>query len=347
MLETLTPVSNDLSPETIRPKVSVVIVTYASRNEISDCLDSILKQPVPVEILVVDNASPDDTVQIVSDYTARFGNIHAIVNSENIGLAAGNNSALGKCRGDYVLILNPDTLLQSSTLTNLVAFLDSNPDVGVVGPKNVYTDGKPHSSFHRRWGALHILLWRVLPYRVPRWLYDRFSSYQREDKLFVSGACLMIRRNLFEAIGGYDREYFLTVEDACDLCIRAKQTGCRVVFVPEAEVVHHGGRSGVQAPYVVVWQGCRGSIYHCWKHKGILQAVVVLLFLLASSGMRAIVAAAMGLFQPRYRRTSRIYGSVFWSLLVSNPITIRGRRSGTLASANTPGSTASHSEVVS
>jgi GT2 family glycosyltransferase len=332
MLESLIFTGSHGAQKGVRPKVSVITVTYGSRNEIPDCIESLQKQLVPVEIFLVDNASPDDTAEIVSDYAARFDNIYAILNKDNIGLAAANNCPLGKCGGDYVLILNPDTLLRDSTLANLVGFLDRNSDVGVVGPKNLYADGTPHSSFHRHWGLLHILLWRVLPYRFSRWVHDRFSNYEREDKLFVSGACLLIRRSTFEQIGGYDPEYFLTVEDACDLCIRARATGCRVVFEPEAEVVHHGGRSGIQAPYIVVWQGYRGSIYHCWKHKGIMVAMVALVLLLASSGIRSIVAATMGAFVPRYRRTARIYGSVFWSLLVRNPMTTKGWRFGTAAS---------------
>jgi hypothetical protein len=314
---------SNISKNGLRPRVSVITVTYCSRNEVPACVGSILEQSVPTEIFLVDNASSDDTAEVLTSYARRFENIHAILNKDNIGLAAANNLPIGMCEGDYVLILNPDTLLRSDCLTRLVAFLDQNPDVGVVGPKNVYEDGTPHSSFHRQWGLVHILFWRVLPYRFTRSLYNRFSSYKCQDKLFVSGACLMIRRSTFERIGGYDPEYFLTVEDVCDLCIRARKTGCRVVFLPDAEVVHLGGRSGAQAPYVAVWYGYRGSIYHFLKHKGTAQAVIVLALLLISSGLRAAIAAVMGIFKSRYRSIARIYGHVFWNLLTRNPIRAR------------------------
>jgi len=302
------------------PRVSIIVVTYGSSDEIGACLDSVLEQSVASEILVVDNASTDDTAEIVKQYTVRFSNVHVIVNQENIGLAAANNAGLGRSRGDYVLILNPDTLLRRDTLARLVAFLDANPDVGVVGPKNLYRDGRPHSSFHTRWGMLEIVLWRVLPYRFARRFYDRFSSYDYQNLLFVSGACLMMRRSIFERIRGYDPEYFLTVEDACDLCIRARATGCRVALLPSAEVIHLGGRSGVQAPYIVVWQGHRGSVYHFLKHKGIAQSSAVLALLLISSGLRMVFAAALGIFSGRYRKVAGIYGRVFWNLLVRNPL---------------------------
>jgi hypothetical protein len=281
---------------------------------------------VPLEIFLVDNASPDNTAQVVTSYATRFENVHAILNEDNIGLAAANNAPLGKCQGDYILILNPDTLLRKNTLAHMVSFLDQNPDVVVVGPRNVYADGRPHSSFHRRWGIGHVLLWRILPFRFTRALYDRFSSYEFQDKLFVSGACLMIRRSAFELIGGYDPEYFLTVEDACDVCIRARKTGGRVVFLPDAEVVHIGGRSGAHAPYLVVWQGYYGSIYHFLKHKGKLQALVVLLLLLMSSSLRSLMASMAGMVKPRYRDVARIYAKVCWSLLVRSPFRARQLR---------------------
>jgi len=318
----------DENPKDVRPQVSVIIVTYRSANEISECVESLLKQPVTVEIFLVDNASPDNTPDVVADFAARFENIHAILNTENIGLAAANNSPLEKCQGKYVLILNPDTVCRPDTLHRMVDFLDRNPDVGVVGPKNVYADGTPHASFHRHWGILHVLMWRVLPYRFARFLYDRSSSYKRQDLLFVSGACLLIRRTIFEHIGGYDPEYFLTVEDACDLCIRARATGCRVMLLPDTEVLHIGGRSASQAQYIVVWQGYRGTIYHFLKHKGTTQALMVSSLLIVSSAARAAIATILGITNKRYREIARIYAGVFWSLLICNPI---GQRTGNSA----------------
>jgi N-acetylglucosaminyl-diphospho-decaprenol L-rhamnosyltransferase len=302
------------------PKVSIIVVTYGSANEIQSCLESLSKQSVPYEIFLVDNRSPDNTAQIIAEYEKHYQNIHAILNEENIGLAAANNCALGKCHGDYVLILNPDARFRGDSLRAMVDYLDQHPDVGVVGPKNVYADGRPHTSFHHHWGLLHVLLWRVAPQRLPRTLYDNFSSFELQDVLFVSGACLLIRRSIFEQIGGYDPEYFLTVEDACDLCIRARKTGFRAVFFPDAEVLHITGRSGAQVPYLVVWQGIRGTVYHFLKHKGLFQALLVSLLLLLSCVTRTVLSAFFGLASRRYRNFARIYGRVCWNLVIQNPI---------------------------
>jgi GT2 family glycosyltransferase len=304
----------------IHPRVSVIIVTYGSSSEIPDCVESLLRQSVPVEIFLVDNASPDNTAEVVSEYARRYENVHAILNKENIGLAAGNNVPMGKCQGEYLLILNPDTLFQDNSLAYMVDFLEQNPDVGVVGPKNVYPDGEPHVSFRRTWGIRHVITWRVLPYRFPRLLHDRYSSYETQDVLFVSGSCLLIRRSIFEQIGGYDPEYFLTIEDVCDLCVRVKQRGSRVVFLAEPEVVHITGRSGAQAPFIVVWHGNRGTVYYFLKHKGIAQALVVSFLLLGAAAVRVVIAGILSVAKKRYRRIAGIYAQVFWSLIVRNPI---------------------------
>lgn len=310
----------DLQTGNVAPRVSVIIVTYRSTKELPDCVGSLLQQSVPSEVLLVDNASPDATPQMASDFAERFENVYAILNRENVGLAAGNNCALGRCHGDYVLILNPDTVLPSDSLRRMVHFLDENPDIGVLGPKCVYEDGTPHVSFHRNWGILHILAWRISPYRLVRKLYDRSSRYQFHDVLFVSGACLLIRRHIFEAIGGYDPEYFLTVEDAADLCIRAKATGSRVVFFPDAQVFHYTGRSATQTPYLVVWQGIRGTIYHFLKHKGKLQALFISVLLGLAAAVRVVVAGLLGVPNRRYRVVARIYATALRDLLLRNPI---------------------------
>jgi GT2 family glycosyltransferase len=310
----------------VSPRVSVIIVTFRSTNELPNCLGSVLKQPLSVEVFLVDNASPDSTPQMVAAYAERFENVHAILNSQNIGLAAGNNCPLGKCRGDYVLILNPDTVLPDNSLSRMVDFLDHNTDIGVLGPKNLYEDGNPHVSFHRHWGFFSVLIWRIIPYRFPRSLYDRFSSFKSRDVLFVSGACLLIRRSIFEQIRGYDPEYFLTVEDVVDLCIRAKKTGCRVAFFSEVEVFHFTGRSGAQAPYIVVWQANRGTVYHFLKHKGKVQAFLVSLLLIFAAIARIGFAILLGVVKKRYRSVARIYARVLWNLLVLSPLRINDRR---------------------
>jgi GT2 family glycosyltransferase len=216
--------------------------------------------------------------------------------------------------------LNPDTVLPEKSLERMVRFLEANLDIGALGPKSIYEDGTPHVSFHRNWGLLHVIAWRILPYRLVRAFYDRFSSFGFQDVLFVSGACLLVRRKIFEQIGGYDPEYFLTVEDAIDLCIRVKNTGCRIVFYPDAEVIHFTGRSGSHVHYLVVWQGIRGTVYHFLKHKGKVSALLVSTLLGFATSLRVLIAGLLGIISEKYRAVARTYSRVLWDLLVRNPI---------------------------
>ena len=308
------------------PKVSVVVVTYGSKEELPDCIEGLLKQQLALEVFLVDNASPDDTAQMVSEFAAKFENVHAVLSPDNVGLAAGNNIPKDRFRGEYVLMLNPDTVFRDNSLERMVQFLDEHPDVGVVGPRNVYADGSPHVSSGLHWGIREVLMWRVLPYRIPRLLHDRMSHYKQQDVLFVSGSCLLMRRHIFDEIGGYDPEFFLCIEDVCDLCLRAKKTGCRVVFLANEEVVHITGRSCVQAPYIVVWHGNRGTIYYFLKHRGTAYALFVSLLLFVGAAVRVGISGILSIGSKKYRRTASIYARVLWSIVAKNPIRIKSWR---------------------
>jgi GT2 family glycosyltransferase len=230
------------------PKLSIVVVSYFVRQEVEDCLDELRKSDLPLEVFVVDNASTDGTYEMLLERYADWPALHSIRSPENVGLARANNIPLAQLTGEYTLILNPDTIPTPELLRALAGYLDAHPDVGVVGPLSLYGDGTPHSSFHHRWTPLHILLWSTIPRRWTSWWYDRPARLLREqDVMFVSGACLLIRTEIFKRIGGYDDAYFLAVEDAADLCRRAAATGSRVVHYPTATIVHYGARSSENA----------------------------------------------------------------------------------------------------
>lgn len=312
----------------------MVIVTYHSAEDVGPCIDSVLAQSVGVEVLAVDNASTDGTVGVLGAYVERFPSVRVFASPRNVGLAAGNNVALGRVTGDYLLFLNPDTVLGGGTLAHMAGFLDSNPDFGVVGPLNRYADGTRHSTFSRDWGLARIFVWRVLPYSVPRRLCDRYSRYEFREPAFVSGACLLIRRSLFERIGGYDPEFFLAIEDVADLCLRARRAGFRVGFLPEVEVTHIGARSGRRVTFTVLWEGNRASVYYCLKHHGIPRALACTALLIGNAVARSAAAAAISVVRPGYRGKILRHLRLAGLLVARNPI-LRGRSAlrGALAPA--------------
>lgn len=305
------------------PRISVVTVTYNSIGEIDACLESLERQPVPLELLLIDNASTDGTGGRIRSFAAQHENVTAICNPRNLGLSAANNQALGRVTGEMILFLNPDTIAQEGALAGLMGYLDHRPDVVVVGPANTGPDGRPHQSFHTGWNLLHVLWWRILPYRLARRVSDRVVRFREREVAFVSGACLLIRRSVFEAIGGFDEAYFLTVEDAADLCRRARRSG-RVMYYPGVGVVHLTGRSGRSAPPVVRWEGLRGTVYHFTKHHGRLAGLLVTVLFLAGYAARSVAALALSPFRRGMLDRVRDYRRLAGRILRENPA-LRGR----------------------
>ena len=286
------------------PRVSIIIVTYNSELEVLSCLDSILDQEIPCEVFVVDNDSSDGTKELLEEYARKYPEIKIILNSKNFGLAYANNQPMHLCKGEYILILNPDTVV-TDTIARLADYLDTHPDIGVVGPKGYFADGTPHLSAMHRWNLFNILLWRLGPYGVVRYFYDKFSVYKEDDVLYISGACLMIRRNIYLEIGGYDPNFFLTIEDVVDLCIRVKKKGYRVVFYPNAEIIHLGGRSHQSIPYVAMYYSYKGSLYFVKKYKGSFCAFVLRVLFVIGVAIKASSAFILSYFlSKRYKRIS-------------------------------------------
>lgn len=302
------------------PKVSIIIVSYFVRQEVADCLAELRKSDIPMEVFVVDNASTDGTCEMLVDQYGDWPALIGIRSPVNVGLARANNIPLDRLTGEYTLILNPDTIPTPQLLRNLVGYLDTNRDVGVVGPLSLYGDGTPHSSFHHRWTLLHILLWSAVPRRWTSWWYDRPARLLREcDVMFVSGACLLIRTATFREIGGYDDAYFLAVEDAADLCRRAAATGLRVVYHPQASIVHYGARSSANAAvkpfsllkareghlhYARKWYGISGeALIYAWLQLMSVVKIVALLVTAPVGFTRRMASIRAHLFVLRRLRT--------------------------------------------
>jgi GT2 family glycosyltransferase len=285
--------------------LSIITVTYNSKKEIEDFVRSLDDQAMDWRLWLIDNASTDGTPAVLSTLAEADSRITVVLNTSNVGLAAANNQPLSQLRSRYVAIVNPDVKLHSGALHALVEYLDQHRDVVAAGPVNVDEDGTPHSSFHHAWGLRHLLVWRLLPGRVTRWLYERVRRYDEQDVLFASGACLLVRTEDFVAIGGYDPEYFLTVEDVCDLCIRLRggDPKKRVVVLPGARITHLKARSSVAAPFVTLWHGAHGSIYHFRKHHGRVAGALAFSIILLSVCARTVSAALRAPFEAQYRRS--------------------------------------------
>ena len=240
-----------MNPE---PCVSVIVVTYESRDFISACLESIYRTGSGwiAECWVVDNASRDGTANLVRD---EFPQARVIANRENAGFGRAVNAAARQADGEFLLVLNPDTVVEPGAVAELVAFLRHRPQAGICGPKVTGPDGgfrhdcrrgfpTPMNAFGYFSG-----LDRVFPYSRRLGGYHRrwLSADLEVTTDCVSGSCLLLRRSAFQSVGGFDEDYFLFGEDI-DLCWKLRQAGHEIWFVPAARVIHAKGASMRLAP---------------------------------------------------------------------------------------------------
>lgn len=234
------------------PVVSIVIVNYKAYDELLDCLASLEGDAASgrVEIVVVDNGS----TARVEDVKRRFGGVAVEANRANPGFAAGVNQGARRARGRYLLLLNPDAVLRSGAVDALAAYLAGHPDVAIAGARVLDVNGALQRSA-RGFPDLLTGLFGRTSLLTRLWPGNRFTRKNLvADETtnepmavdWVAGSCMMIRSDVFAALGGMDDRFFLYWEDA-DFCLRAKRAGWRCAYVPAAVAVHQVGRSSRHA----------------------------------------------------------------------------------------------------
>ena len=216
------------------PLVSVVIVNYNVRDFLHHAIISLTKalKGVSSEILVVDNASDDGSVDMVKK---AFPRVRMFASPVNLGFAKGNNVALRHARGEYILLINPDTLVQEDTIRTMIGFFEAHPGVGLAGCKILNPDGSfqlpCRRSFPRPWVAFTKMtgLSRLFPHSR---LFGRYNlTYLSPDETYeidaVSGSYMMIRKAVYDEVGGLDEDFFMYGEDL-DWCYRIQKSGWKI-----------------------------------------------------------------------------------------------------------------------
>jgi len=263
--------------------ISIIIVSWNTRDILRDCLHSILRhsKDLGIETFVVDNNSFDGTCMMIQK---EFPIIKLIENSDNLGFAKANNQAIKLATGRYILALNPDTILSESTLENMVAFMDSHPNAGAGSCKILDEKGE---IFRFRTEPLSLrdelfrdtVLARLLPFARRKRAFVDYSMTQRVKR--VSGTCLIIRRETMEQIGMFDERYFLYVEDD-DLCRRINEIS-DVYIIGDAEITHLGGKSSDQVRDEAWLLGTRARYLYHQKYSGFIMTFLVRFVSLVSS----------------------------------------------------------------
>lgn len=234
--------------------LSVIILSYNVRDLLALAIRTAraAAHDIDAEIIVVDNDSADGSAEMVEE---RFPDVTLIRSGGNIGFAAGNNVGMREARGRYVLLLNPDVLVHPNAFKTLVAYLDAHPGTGAAGGRIIRPDGTPDPSAKRGFPSPSAAFYRMvgLSYLFPR--SSRFGRYNltfmddesQSDVDALSGCFMCVRREVIDAVGGLDEEFFMYGEDL-DWSYRIREAGWKIAYLPDAEIVHFKGESTRSLP---------------------------------------------------------------------------------------------------
>jgi GT2 family glycosyltransferase len=307
--------------------LSIVVVNWHSRDYLHKCIASILThtRDIAYEIIVIDSASFDGCDRMLRE---EYPQVRFLQSATNVGFAKANNCAFQESHGDCLLFLNPDTKLVGPAINTLYEYLQSLPDAGALGCRLLNSNGTLQSTCIR---AIPTVLNRILDSELlrTRWrrsrlwgmapLYEEGTAAKEAEA--ISGACLMVKRSVFEKVGRFSEDYFMYAEDM-DLSYKIRSAGYRNYYVPAATVVHYGGSSSEHTPTPfsavmmpeATWRFLR-------KTGGPLHGLAYRLGMCASAVLRLLLLAVGSRLRPGERQnqtwqtSSRKWRSVLrWSL---------------------------------
>lgn len=235
--------------------ISIVILNYNNREVALNCLDSIKQADfsrLNREIILVDNDSDDGLVELVA---IKHPDVKIVKNKKNIGMGAGNNIGIKEAKGKYVVIMNPDTVASKEVFRKMYDLMESDGKIGIAGPKQYYPDKTIQDSCYR-WHGLLTPLYRRTPLGrltiaekdSERFLMKDVDKEKKQEVDWLLGSFIFCRAEALRQVSGFDEGFFLYFEDT-DLCRRLHNAGWKIVFYPQAEIVHNHSRLSAQNPW--------------------------------------------------------------------------------------------------
>src|SRR5665213_1363586 len=207
------------------PLVTAIVLNYKSPRDTIACVTALRKQTIAdrIEILVIDNHSDDESIGVIRNRLSQWENVRIMESPQNRGYGRGNDIGMKRAAGRYILIINPDNELQSDALEKMVNAMEKGSDIGILAPKLVHEDGSVRDVARAFPSLMDVIVKRtgstLFPKRMDRYLQRNIDPTSERDVDWVVGACILLRRELIEKIGGFDPRFFLFFEDM-DLCRR-------------------------------------------------------------------------------------------------------------------------------
>jgi GT2 family glycosyltransferase len=299
--------------------LSIIIVNLNTKNFLLHSLESVYQttKRIEVEVFVVDNGSTDGSVIAAKE---RFPKVKFIGNDINLGFAKANNQAISRAVGDYLLLLNPDTMVKEGAIGKLISFMEAHPDVGGAGAQLLNSDGSKQNSI----ANFPSLSTELLNKSLLRWLFPKKfpgKEWDYNEPIEVDsviGACMMVRRDALKRIGFIDEDYFLFLEET-DWCYRMKKAGWKIYHVPQVEVYHFQGKSAETEKKKARLEYYRSRYHFFKKNRGKSEWFILLVGLMIRLGFELISMAIVCFLSffaiQKWRRRLSIYAYLLeWHL---------------------------------
>ncbi|MGD9347094.1 MAG: glycosyltransferase family 2 protein [Candidatus Aminicenantes bacterium] len=259
----------------VTPDLSVVMVNYNDRNHVKECLTSLKEtvKDIPFEIVIIDNQSTDGTPEWIREHVP---GVRLIVNAENVGFARANNQGIKESRGKYILFLNTDTVLEPQAVAFLLEKLRSSKKIGAAGPALLHGERGYQVSFGKKVSFFREVFQKLILNPFHRFRLKRGAKERRVG--WLSAACLLTRKDVLEEVGPFDENFFLYFEDI-DLCVRIRERGYELLYIPQARVYHLGGASTEGLKLFSRYHYRKSQIYFYEKHNSKASQALLRLYL--------------------------------------------------------------------
>lgn len=257
------------------PELSIIFVNFNDNVHLGKSLLSLEKnaQDIDYEVIIVDNNSTDGSQEFIKNH---FPSIKFICNEENLGFAKANNQGIRESKGEYILLLNTDTSINPGALRVLLQEMRGSSDIGGIGPALLMEKDDYQVSFGRKINFFSELLQKSF---LNTYYKMKLKRDKREREVnWLSGACLLIKKSILKEVGLFDENFFLYFEDI-DLCLRIRENGWRLVYLPQAEVFHSGGGSTKSLRLTSRFHYRKSQLYFYEKHNSKISVALLRTYL--------------------------------------------------------------------